>query len=374
MKNNYIGEDIKKLGFGFMRLPEADGKIDIEQVKEMVDLFMSKGFTYYDTAYVYHSGNSEATLKEAVVDRYPREAFQIATKMPLWIVNEQSDYQKYFDDHLARTGAGYFDFYLLHNVGYDILEKHEKLGAWEFLKSLKERGLAKYTGFSSHNKAAQLDEILTRHPDTDFVQLQINYVDWEDPEVESRKCYEVAMKHGVPVIIMEPVRGGSLASFAPQVRDIFTAANPEASLASWAIRYCASLDGVITVLSGMSTPEQVRDNVDTMSNFKPLTDEERKTIEKALELIKGVETIPCTGCKYCVDDCPQKIAIPHFIKVENEYRIYDDLNGAKRSYGFALHSGAGPASSCIECGACEGHCPQNIPIMEALKGIAAKFA
>ncbi|MGI6578088.1 MAG: aldo/keto reductase [Eubacteriales bacterium] len=363
--------DIPKLGFGAMRLPRTDsGEMDLEQVKEMVDIFLDRGFTYFDTAYVYN--DSEVTLREALVKRHPRDAFQIATKMPLWAVNSAEDYEKRFQESLERLGVDYIDFYLLHNLSGDRIDVTEELGGWDYMKSLKADGRARHIGFSFHDSPERLDEILTKHPECEFVQLQINYADWEDSKIQSRRCYEVARKHNKPIIIMEPVKGGSLASMSPEIREIFEAANPNASVPSWAVRYCASLEGVVTVLSGMSNTEQVLDNTGYMSKFEPLTDSEQKTIDKVVEALRSIPTIPCTSCRYCVDDCPQNINIPGIIDTLNNYTLFDNLDGSKRSYGFVSSRG-GKASDCIECASCEDRCPQQIEIMAAMKKATGLF-
>lgn len=369
MNKDYLGNEIPKLGFGLMRLPMIGDAIDIEQTKKMVDRFMEQGFTYFDTAYPYINGKSETAAKEAIVNRYPRESFQLATKMPVWLVNEYEDMQRYFDIQLERTGAGFFDFYLLHSLGNDRLDQLEKVGAWKFVSEQKEKGLIKHLGFSFHDSADVLDRILTNHPETEFVQLQINYVDWEDSVIQSRLCYEVARKHNKPIIIMEPVKGGSLAEMSPEVQSIFKEANPDLSVASWAVRYAASLDGVITVLSGMSNLDQMNDNLSFMSNFQPLQQSELKTIDKVVEELKKVPLIPCTACKYCVEDCPQKINIPEVFESFNNYKLYKNLDRSRGHYSW-LTSNSGKASDCIACGTCEGHCPQHIDIIDALKEIA----
>lgn len=353
-----------------MRLPMLGEEIDIEQVKKMADTFMSKGFTYFDTAYVYIGGKSEVALKEAVVDRYPRDSFQCATKLPLWDLMGAAEMESTFQESLDRAGLKYYDFYLLHAMDHTKVKKADEIDAWGFMKRIKEEGRAKHIGFSFHDSAEVLEGILASHPEMEFVQLQINYADWEDDNVQSRKCYEVARKYNVPVIIMEPVKGGSLATMPEEIQKLYREANPELSVPSWAVRYAASLDGVITVLSGMSNEEQLNDNVSYMENFQPLSDAERETVQKAVEILNTLPTIPCTGCKYCVDGCPQKINIPGIFEAMNEYILYNNLERAKHSYENAVKEG-GKASDCIQCGACEAHCPQHIGIIETLEKAAA---
>ena len=370
---SYLGNEIKKLGFGLMRLPMNGNEIDIEQTKAMVDEFMSKGFTYFDTAYVYgEDGASEKAAKAAVVDRYPRDAFRLASKLPIWCCNEKEDMQKVFDTSLERTGAGYFDFYLQHALDKEKVKKLDKFGAWDFVAGLKEKGLVKHMGFSFHDSADVLDEILTAHPEQEFVQLQINYNDWESDSVQARKCYEVARKHGKPIIIMEPVRGGSLAVLTPEIQELFRSVHPDKSIASWAIRYAASLEGVITVLSGMSDFDQMRDNLESTAEAVVLTDEEKATIEKAAEMLRNTPTIPCTGCKYCVENCPANINIPEIFKIQNQYSVYGNLDATKNRYQDRTKD-SGKASDCVACGQCESVCPQHIEIIDLLKKSAEIF-
>jgi len=371
MSNSYIGENIPKLGFGLMRLPMVNGDVDIEQTKKMVDYFIEKGFTYFDTAYPYINEKSEIITKEVLVKRYPRSSYQLATKMPVWLCNTYEDFQPLFDEQLEKTGATYFDFYLLHALNKDRMKHLDEINAWDFMKQKKEEGLIKHIGFSFHDTADVLDEYLTKHEEVEFVQLQINYTDWEDERIQSRLCYEVARKHNKPIIIMEPVKGGNLASMAPNVQQIFKSANPEMSVASWAIRYAASLDGIITVLSGMSNMEQLIDNTNFMADFQPINDDEKNTINKVLDELSKVDTVPCTTCKYCVEDCPQKINIPGIFSAYNTYKIYQNLDAAKGNYNWVTSEGK--ASDCIACGACEGHCPQHIKIIDTLKEAAKKF-
>lgn len=369
----YLGEEIKKLGFGLMRLPTIGDEIDVEQTKQMVDLFMTKGFTYFDTAYGYANGKSEMAIKEALVDRYPRESFQLATKLPAWAgaQTEQEAHDMLWTS-LKRTGAGYFDFYLLHNIGDNRKESFDKFHIWEFLAEQRERGVIKHLGFSFHDKADVLDALLKEHPEMEFVQLQINYADWEDGNVQSRKCYEVARKHNKPVIIMEPVKGGFLTALPESVSSVLQNAAPEKSLASWAIRFAASLPGLVTVLSGMSTLEQMQDNLATMETFQPLTAEESAVIQKAQEAIAALPQIPCTACEYCIKGCPKNIAIPQIFAALNKNSMYGQFKAAKMGYGFET-KGKGRASDCIECRQCEAVCPQHIHIVDELKKAVELF-
>lgn len=363
----YLGEEIKKLGFGLMRLPKKDGEIDLEQTKEMVDLFMQKGFTYFDTAYVYDDGKSEEATKIALVDRYPRESFQLATKLPIWDrKNTPEEIKGRFYTSLERTGAGYFDFYLLHCLNNSNRGIHEDYGTWEFLRELKQKGLVRHYGFSFHDTAEVLDEILTAHPEAEFVQLQINYVDWESEKIQSRLCYEVARKHNKPVIIMEPVKGGALATLPDDCAKIFREINPDLSVASWAVRYAASLDGIITVLSGMSNLEQMNDNLSYMENLKKLDEAEREAVARVAERLEKIPQIPCTSCKYCIKGCPQEIPINSIFRALNFYDKYNNLDSAKRQYNEAVKGKAG-AGACIGCGQCESICPQHIEIIDNLK-------
>ena len=367
---------MKKLGFGLMRLPTLDkndpSKVDVEQLKQMVDLFLEKGFTYFDTAWMYNAFASESAAKAALVDRHPRESFTLATKLHAGFFNSFEDRDKIFNAQLEKTGAGDFDYYLLHGIEGNVYDKFEEFDCFNWLLEKKAQGLVKHPGFSYHDDPELLDKILTKHPEMEFVQLQINYVDWESESVQSRKCYEVARKYNKSVIIMEPVRGGSLAIMPPQVQEVFKKAEPEMSVASWAIRYAASLEGVLTVLSGMSTEEQLNDNVSYMEDFKPLDEAERATVQQVVDILNSLPTIPCTACKYCVDGCPQKINIPSIFRTMNDLTLYNNEAGAKRSYANATKEG-GKAGDCIQCGNCEAHCPQKIEIIETLKKAAAIF-
>lgn len=359
---------IKKLGFGLMRLPYSEseewGHIDLEKTREMIDAYMTQGFSYFDTAWVYHGGFSEKVFGELVGKRYPREKFQVTTKMPLWGMKEKSKLQETFDKQLEKCNVEYFDYYFLHALNKDVWQSAEKLGAFEWMQEMKKKGKILHPGFSFHDSAEVLDQILNAHPETELVQLQINYIDWENEGVQSRKCYEVCQKHGVQVAIMEPVRGGSLANIQGDAKKVFTDFNSKASPASWAIRYAASLDCLV-VLSGMSNMEQLQDNMSYMKDFVPLSDEERVCIEKAGKIIKDTIVIPCTSCRYCTDGCPKKINIPRYFELVNEAARYG--TGAFTWHYNETKKHGGAPSDCIACKACENHCPQKIPIVENLK-------
>ena len=371
---SYFGADTPKLGFGLMRLPKnGAGKIDIEQTKEMVDLFMAAGLTYFDTAFVYDGGDSEKAAKAALVDRYPRESFTLATKLCAWQqAGSEEGAKKQFYISLERTGTGYFDYYLLHALQAGNYKTYDQYHIWDFVREQKEKGLIKHWGFSFHSTPELLDEILTAHPDAEFVQLQINYADWENPNVTSRQNYEVARKHGKSIVVMEPVKGGALADPPKEVQNILKEADPKASFASWAIRYAASLDGILTVLSGMSNVAQMQDNLSYMKEFQPLNEKEQEAIKKAQEVLNGVKSIPCTACHYCTDGCPQQIPIPEIFAARNKQLVWGQLEEGRRDYEKAVANG-GAASDCIACGQCEGACPQQIDVISRLKGCAEVF-
>ncbi|MDR3310754.1 MAG: aldo/keto reductase [Oscillospiraceae bacterium] len=371
----YLGQDIPKLGFGLMRLPTtADGGIDIPQTSEMVDIFLANGFKYFDTAYGYSNGESEKAIKKALVERYPRDSYYLATKLPAWdaAVTTAEEARNLTVTSLERTGAGYFDFYLLHNLGQNRTAKFEEYKIWDYARELKEKGLVKHWGFSFHDSAELLDKILTEHPDPEFIQLQINWADWDAPNVQSRDCLEVAAKHNKPVVIMEPVKGGMLAAPAQSIRDVFDAFGGGKSYSSWAIRFAASQPNVITVLSGMSNVEQMRDNTSYMKDFKPLSEAELEVIEKARAALKKIPSVPCTACKYCVPGCPQNIQIPDIFDAMNREIVFGDKQSAKFGYTWGTN-GSGKASDCVRCGSCERVCPQKIRIPDVLREAAAKY-
>ena len=359
-----------KLGFGLMRLPKTNEAIDVPQVCEMVDHFLAAGFTYFDTAYVYDG--SEVAAKAALVDRHPRASYTLATKLHVGKCANAEEARKELETSLARTGAGYFDYYLLHALMANNVDKYEEFGLWDFVRELKANGTIRHYGFSFHDSPELLDKLLTEHPDVDFVQLQINYADWENPEVQSRACYEVARKHGKQVVIMEPVKGGALANPPEQVKALFDAAKPGASYASWALRFAASLDGVLAVLSGMSNLEQVDDNLATMSDFQPLNDAEQKVIQQAQHILGNSAAIACTACHYCTAGCPKKIAIPAIFAAANTQLANGQKAEAAAAYAAATAEG-GKASACIHCKQCERICPQHLPITDLLGRCAAMF-
>lgn len=362
---SYLGEDIKKLGFGLMRLPKIDGEIDVEQTKEMVDMFLEAGFKYFDTAFLY-TGSEEA-IKKALVERYPRDSYYLATKMAAWMKCEtREDAIKQFETSLERTGAGYFDFYLLHNLGTPRTQKFDEFGIWDWALEKKKEGLIKHLGFSFHSSPEELEEILKAHPEAEFVQLQINYADWENPAIKSRECYEMARKYGKPVVIMEPVKGGMLATPPKSVADVFKAAEPDSSVASWAIRFAADLEGVITVLSGMSNTEQMADNLSYMKDFTGLTPAQKETMEKAREELAKIPMIPCTRCNYCAKVCPMEIGIPMTFSAMNVLALSGSIDRAKGELRFLHEHGRKMPSECIQCGACEAVCPQHIEIRDNL--------
>lgn len=358
---------IKKLGFGLMRLPKKDAEFDMEQIKDMVDLFMESGFTYFDTAWAY--AGSEDAIRQALIERYPRNSFQLATKNAAWInCKTREDAIKQYETSLAQTGAGYFDYYLLHNLGETRTHFFDDFDMWSFVAEEKAAGRIKHIGFSFHSTANELEKILIAHPEAEFVQLQINYADWESPSIQSRECYEVARKYKKPIIVMEPVKGGLLATPPQQVSDILKEANPQASLASWAIRFCASLEGVLTVLSGMSTLEQMEDNISYMADFTPLSDTEEVSILMAQDALKDMPLIPCTSCEYCAKVCPESIGISGTFTALNNYVLYQNLESAKNSLNWLVdRHDKKRADKCTKCGKCERACPQHIKIRDELQ-------
>ena len=370
----------KKLGFGLMRLPQTDpndgAAVDVEQVKQMVDLFMSKGFTYFDTAWMYNGFASENIAKEALTNRYPRESYTLATKLHNGFFNSLEGRDEIFNAQLKKTGVEYFDYYLLHGIEASSLPHYEKYDCFQWLLDKKAAGLVRHVGFSFHDSAELLDEILTKHPEVEFVQLQINYLDWESEWIQSRACYEVATKHGVPVIVMEPVKGGTLANVPARAEELLKGKDSSLSVASWAIRFVASLPNVMCVLSGMSNLAQMEDNLSYMEDFQPLGEAEKETCFEVAKLINAQMAVACTACHYCTDGCPMNICIPEYFSLYNE-DMRDDLEHKGWTINFTnynkLAEKFGKASECIACGQCEEMCPQHLPITRLIENVAAHF-
>lgn len=365
-------ENMSKLGFGMMRLPQKDEAIDIEQVKEMVDRYIDRGFNYFDTAYVYHGGKSEEAIREAIVNRYPRESFLIADKLPVWAMKGKEDRDRIFNEQLERLGTDYIDMYLLHSVEDSHIDNYEKYDCFNWAVQKKEEGKIRHFGFSYHGTPEMLEKILDRHPEVEFVQIQLNYADWNNPVVQSGKLYDILTSRNIPIIVMEPVKGGTLANLDDALADRFKAADPDRSIASWALRFVGSLPGVMTILSGMSAEGQMGDNLNTFADFKPLDDKEHDTVIEVRNIMLNRPTVPCTACSYCTDGCPEQIDIPTIFKALNARRLYPADNRPNSAYKNATKE-RGKASDCIACGQCESVCPQHLNIIELIAEAAEKF-
>ena len=369
-----------KLGMGMMRLPLLDENdvtsIDYDQVYKMVDLYMESGFNHFDTAFVYHEGVGEEAFRKSVVERYPRESFTISTKLPLFVITEESQLEPIFKQQLENCGVDYFDYYLLHNVSGFTENAWKNVDLYSFIQKKKEEGFIKHIGLSTHGNAEFLEGLLSNHPELEFVLLQINYLDWEDEVLESRKCLEVATKYGVPVMIMEPYKGGFLADVPEEAEKLMKEYNPDKSVVSWAMRFVANLDNVSLVFTGASTYEQLENNIDEFKNADPLNDEELEILEKVSEIINSNITVNCTKCRYCVESCSSEIDIPRLFDIYNKHKMIgrDDWTQHGNAYlNYSKLPNVGIASDCIECDICIAECPQQINIPEVLKDVAKTF-
>jgi predicted aldo/keto reductase-like oxidoreductase len=374
MDNNF--PEIKTFfGFGCMRLPMIGSEVDIEQFKDMVDYFIDNGFNYFDTAHGYIDGKSEKAIKVAISDRYPREKFLLTNKLSDSYFHKEEDIRPFFQSQLDACGVEYFDFYLMHAQNARNFEQYKECRAYETAFKLKEEGKIKHVGLSFHDSAEVLDKILTTYPDVEIVQIQFNYLDYEDPSVQSRKCYEVCRKHNKPMIVMEPVKGGSLVKLPEAAQKVFDETGSGLSNASYAIRFAASQEGIRVVLSGMSDMAQMKDNVSYMKDFKPLSEEEMGAIAKVTAIYKGLDMIPCTACHYCVEQnhCPMNIMIPEMFACLNTRKIFNDWNQKMYYHNVLVKDEHAAASACIECGGCEAVCPQHLEIRSLLKEVAKEL-
>ena len=358
----------RRLGFGMMRLHrDENNAIDIEQASRLVDRYLEAGFCYFDTAWAYEG--TEEAVRKALVERHPREAFLLATKNAGYTSKTKQEAAAQLETSLERSGAGYFDCYLLHNLGRNRSAKYEEYGLWELMSEKKREGILRNIGFSFHGTADELEEILTAHPETDFVQLQLNYIDWESANIQSRACYETARRHNVPIIVMEPVKGGMLANPPQQVAELLKKENPEASYASWAIRFAAGLEGVAMVLSGMNDMSQLEDNISVMDPFVPLSRQEQETIRRAQQELAKLPLVACTGCGYCMDACPGEIAIPASFSAYNMAKMFGREEGLRRQKSMVDGAKKKRAGECLQCGKCEEVCPQHLAIREDLRRV-----
>lgn len=372
--NSFFPEIRRNFGFGCMRLPLVGEEVDLQQMNQMVDFFLANGFNYFDTAHGYLGGRSEVALRECLVKRHPRESYILTNKLSTHFFQREEEILPLFQQQLDACGVDYFDFYLMHAQDGAIFDKYKQCHAYEIALKLREQGKIRHLGISFHDKAEVLEQILTEYPQIEVVQIQFNYVDYEDASVESRKVYEVCEKYGKPVIVMEPVKGGSLANLPEQAQKVLDELGAGMSNASYAIRFAAGFPNMCMVLSGMSSLEQMTDNVGFMKDFQPLTPREREAVDKICGIFHSMNMIPCTGCHYCVldNDCPKKIPIPELFACYNEKTIFHSWN-QDYYYHNVLTRDHGKASACLECGKCEKICPQHLPIRTLLKDVAKEF-
>ena len=370
MKHTVFEKAKKNFGFGCMRLPMKDGEVDHEAFCEMVDAFLGAGFNYFDTAHGYIGGKSETAIKAALTSRYPRESYVLTNKLSTFHFEKQEEIRPLFEQQLKACGVDYFDLYLMHAQNKELFEKYKKCRAYETALEFLREGKIKHFGISFHDKAEILEEILTAYPQIEAVQIQFNYVDYEDAAVDSRRVYEVCRKFGKPIIVMEPVKGGNLVKLPALAQEIFNALKG-GSAASYAIRYAAGFDGVAMVLSGMGNMEMMQDNLSYMQSFSPLSEKEHEAVRRVCKILRSQDTVPCTACAYCTEVCPQKIPIPHFFSCLNSKRVFKDWSA---DFYYDIHkSHGGAADSCISCGQCENICPQRLPIRKLLKEVTEEF-
>lgn len=361
----------KHLGFGFMRLPMQGKQIDTALTRQMVDLFLKNGFNYFDTAHGYHEGNSETAIRECLTSRYPREKYILANKLTDEYFQKKEDIRPLFEKQLKACGVNYFDFYLMHAQNKELYAKFKAKNAYSIIRTLKKEGKIKHFGISFHDKPNVLEQILQENPDIEVVQIQFNYMDYNDPAIESRNCYKVCRKYNKPIIVMEPIRGGYLANLPPKAMSILNQLH-NGSPASYAIRFAAGFEGIIMVLSGMSTLDQIQDNIRFMRDFKPLNQAETEAIFQVSEILRRQNLIPCTACRYCIQGCPKKISIPDLFACMNAKKVYHDWNC--NFYYDTVHTAKnGKASDCIQCGKCEQICPQHLPVRKLLTKVAQEF-
>lgn len=366
-----------KFGFGCMRLPLTDESnptsVNQELFNKMVDKYLEKGFNYFDTSYAYHGGVSETAIRKAVVERYPRESYQICDKMPTWALTSKEDNEKFVNEMLERLGIDYFDVFFVHNINVPWLKLAEEHDSFEYIKKMKDDGVAHKIGFSFHDDSKLLKEVLEKYGDfIDIVQLELNYLDWEDPAIEARKCYELCVEHDLDVYVMEPLKGGVIVNLPDEIKNDFKKFSPDKSIASFAIRFCASLDNVKIVLSGMSKMSDLDDNIDTYENFEPLSDVEHEFLEKMASKLRKSVAVPCSECGYCIDACPEMIPIPEYFNLYNTSKNQPESN-IYRLYYDKLGDEKVPASECTYCGTCVEHCTQKIDIPEALEKVCEHF-